>query len=274
MNFALIGAAGFVAPRHMKAIKDTGHNLVAILDKSDSVGVIDSYFPEAHFFTEFETFDRHIQLLKREGNKVDYLSVCTPNYLHDAHIRYGLLNGMDVICEKPLVINHHNILSLKELEDETGKRVYNILQLRLSPALKDLEITHNHFIELTYHTPRGNWYEYSWKGDLSKSGGILYNIGIHFFDLLIYLFGEPKLFNKITETKTTVNGVLELELGFCRWSLSVDCDKPLRMLKVNGKEINLTDGFTDLHTKSYEEILSGRGFGLLEAEKAIKLLSE
>lgn len=277
MNYILIGAAGFVAPRHMRAIKETGGNLLAIMDKSDSVGVIDSYFPDAEYFSEFEVFDRHVQLIKRTM-KIDYLVVCTPNYLHDAHIRYGLRNGMDVICEKPLVINYHNILALKELEQETGRRVYNILQLRLSPALNPYragqELPDNCLIELTYHTPRGKWYGYSWKGDVAKSGGLLYNIGIHFFDLLIYLFGEPVMFKILNQTTTTVDGVLQFKNALCRWNLSVDCNEPVRELKIGGTSIDLTTGFTDLHTQSYREILDGRGWGIDEASKAIKLLSE
>jgi UDP-N-acetyl-2-amino-2-deoxyglucuronate dehydrogenase len=271
MNYVLLGAAGFVAPRHMKAIKETGGNLIAAMDKNDSVGIIDSYFPDAEFFTEFENLDRF--LYRKDTPKIDYVVVCTPNYLHDAHIRYGLRIA-DVICEKPLVIRYHNIESIKHIEQETGNRVYNILQLRYNQSMADFVTTYDHVISLKYHTPRGKWYQYSWKGDESKSGGLLYNIGVHFFDLLINKFGEPQEFRITEKTPTFAKGMLQLENGYCRWELSIESSRPERTLTVDGKDIDLNAGFTDAHTKSYQEILAGRGFRIDEASKAIKLLSE
>jgi UDP-N-acetyl-2-amino-2-deoxyglucuronate dehydrogenase len=269
LNYVLIGAAGFVAPRHMRAIKETGGNLIAAMDKNDSVGILDSYFPDCEFFTEFENFDRFLH--RKDIPKIDYLVICTPNYLHDAHIRYGLRIA-DVICEKPLVIKHHNLESLLELEQETGNKVYNILQLRLHPALVEFMPTGNHLINLKYHTPRGKWYGYSWKGDKSKSGGLLYNIGIHFFDLLIYKFGPVKSFEILDETPTFASGTLLMEYGSCWWELSIERG-PERILEIDGKQIDLSDGFNDAHTRSYREIQEGRGFRISHASEAIKLLS-
>ena len=288
-NFALIGAAGFIAPRHLKAIKDTNNNLVAALDKFDSVGIIDSYFPQADFFTEFERFDRHLEKLKRRDTDLDYVSVCTPNYLHDSHIRFGLRLGTDVICEKPLVLNPWNIDALEDIEQETGKRVFNILQLRLHPgiaALKeriDADKSGKIFdVDLTYLTSRGHWYYTSWKGDVTKSGGIATNIGIHFFDMLSWVFGAVKKSIVHVHTHDRAAGFLELEKARVRWFLSINYDtlpdnvkaagkRTYRSLLMNNEEIEFSDGFTELHTKSYENILAGKGFGLREAKPSIDL---
>ncbi len=293
-NFALIGAAGFIAPRHMKAIKDTGNKLVVALDPFDSVGVMDSYFPEADFFTEFERFDRHVYKLMREdhGKQIHYVSICSPNYLHDAHIRFALRNHADAISEKPLVLNPWNIEALKEIERETGKRVFNILQLRLHPALIALKEkiaaapkNKMHDIDLSYITSRGHWYHYSWKGDASKSGGVATNIGVHFFDMLTWIFGSVREnVVHINEAKRAA-GFLQLENARVRWFLSVDIDdvpiktrengqRTYRSIKVDGSEIEFSDGFTDLHTRCYEEILAKKCFGLGEARAAIETVFE
>ena len=287
-RFALIGAAGYVAPRHMKAIKETGNTLVAALDPNDSVGIIDSYFPKADFFTEFERFDRHIDKKKRKGEKIDYISICSPNYLHDAHIRFALRSNASAICEKPLVLNPWNIDGLEELESENGARVYNILQLRLHPSLielkKQVEEQKNnkkYEIDLTYITSRGHWYFTSWKGYHEKSGGIATNIGIHFYDMLSWIFGKvQENYTHLLEPKKSA-GYLELENARVRWFLSVD-EKTLpdnikaagqrtyRSITVDGKEIEFSGGFTDLHTLSYQGILAGNGFGLKEARSSIE----
>jgi UDP-N-acetyl-2-amino-2-deoxyglucuronate dehydrogenase len=287
-TFALIGAAGFVAPRHLKAIKDTGNMLVTAFDKFDSVGVMDSYFPEADFFTEFERFDRHIDKIRRKGNPVDYVSICSPNYLHDAHIRFGLRSGANVICEKPLVLNPWNIDGLVEIEKETGKRVNNILQLRLHPSIIALKerIANSPAdkvfdVDLAYITSRGKWYNSSWKGDLSKSGGIATNIGVHFFDMLIWIFGAVKENIVHVHEENTAAGYLELEKARVRWFLSTEYEvipetirlagkRTYRSLQMEGEEIEFSDGFTDLHTRSYEHILAGEGFGLAEAYHSIE----
>ena len=288
-NFALIGAAGFIAPRHLKAIKDTGNNLVAAMDKFDSVGIIDSYFPHADFFTEFERFDRHIDKLRRQGKKVDYVSICSPNYLHDSHIRFALRQQADAICEKPLVLNPWNVDALAEIEKETGKRIYTILQLRLHPSIIQLqeEVLANktnkvYEVDLTYITSRGQWYHHSWKGDESKSGGIATNIGIHFFDMLLWIFGEPKNVKMEKQEADHACGYLELERARIKWFLSINEDhlpipikaqgkRTFRSLKMDNGEIEFSDGFTDLHTLSYQEILKGRGFGLNDAKPSIEL---
>jgi UDP-N-acetyl-2-amino-2-deoxyglucuronate dehydrogenase len=294
-NFALIGAAGYIAPRHMKAIKDTNHNLVATLDKCDSVGIIDSYFPEASFFTEFERFDRYIDKLRRDKNThIDYVSITTPNYLHDSHIRWVLRSGSNAICEKPLVLNPHNIDQLKIIEQETGKKVYNILQLRLHPSIialkekveKELQEDPNRVydIDLTYLTSRGKWYFISWKGDEAKSGGIASNIGVHFFDMLCWIFGDVEE-NMVHIKESDANaGYLKLKNANVRWFLSVNYDyipneikllgqRTYRSITVDGDEIEFSGGFTDLHTRSYEEILKGNGFGLDEAYGSISTVS-
>lgn len=291
-NFALIGAGGYIAPRHMKAIKDTGHNLVAALDKHDSVGILDSYFPDAHFFTEYERFDRHLEKQKRIGNKVDFVSVCSPNYLHDAHIRFGLRIGADVICEKPIVLNPWNIEALMEIEKDSGKNIYTILQLRLHPAIIALKekvaagaAEKKYKIKLDYITSRGNWYHSSWKGDIEKSGGIATNIGVHFFDMLIWIFGDV-VSSKVTEHNNhTASGILELGKASVEWMLSINADtlpeeakiankRTYRALVIDGEGFEFSEGFTELHTKSYEEILRGQGFRIAETLKAIKLVHQ
>ena len=287
-RFALIGGAGYVAPRHMKAIKETGNELVAVLDPSDSVGIIDSYFPQAHFFTEFERFDRHIDKKRRKGAGVDYVSICSPNYLHDAHIRFALRSNAHAICEKPLVLNPWNLDGLEEVEADTDRKVYNILQLRLHPALLELkekidaaDSDKKFEIDLTYITSRGNWYFTSWKGDESKSGGIASNIGIHFFDMLIWIFGKVQLNIVHLMEETKGSGYLELEKARVRWFLSVD-EKTLpadiraagqrtyRSITVDGEEVEFSKGFTDLHTVSYQNIVDGNGFGLQEARPSVE----
>lgn len=289
-NFALIGAAGFIAPRHMKAIKDTGNNLVAVLDKFDQVGVLDSFFPRADFFTEFERFDRHLDKLKRQGTKIDYVSICTPNYLHDSHIRFALRHHANAICEKPLVLNPWNIDALAEIEKETGQRVFTILQLRLHPSIIALreKIQRGpknkiYEVDLKYVASRGNWYQISWKGDLAKSGGVATNIGIHFFDMLLWVFGEVKQ-SKVEFLKAdSGKGHLSLTNANVNWELSIrEEDIPAeanavgkrtyRSLLLEGEEIEFSDGFTDLHTRCYEQILLGNGFGLTEARPSIELV--
>lgn len=289
-NFSLIGAAGFIAPRHLKAIKETGNNLVAALDKFDQVGILDSYFPHADFFTEFERFDRHIDKLKRQGTKIDYVSICTPNYLHDSHIRFALRHGADAICEKPLVLNPWNVDALAEIEKETGKKVNNILQLRLHDSIiklkKDVEAMPKgvkHDVDLTYITSRGNWYHTSWKGNREKSGGVATNIGIHFYDMLTWVFGkvQKSVVHKLEEDIAA--GFLELENARVRWMLSINENhlpeevkkkgqRTFRSIQMGGKEIEFSEGFTDLHTKSYAEILAGKGFGLDLAKPSIELV--
>src|SRR5665647_1895332 len=275
-NFALIGAGGYIAPRHMKAIKDTGNNLIAALDKHDSVGILDSYFPEADFFTEFERFDRHLEKLKRQGGKTDYLSVCSPNYLHDSHIRFGLRIGATVICEKPIVLNPWNIDALAEIEKETGNQVFTILQLRLHPAIIALKekvdsftTGKKHKVKLLYITSRGHWYNTSWKGDIAKSGGIATNIGVHFFDMLMWIFGDVVENNVTTHSVQTASGHLELEKATVNWSLSIDANnlpeeakasgkRTYRVLIIDGENFEFSDGFTELHTQSYAKIIAGR----------------
>lgn len=291
-NFALIGAGGYIAPRHMKAIKDTGNNLLAALDKHDSVGILDSYFPQADFFVEFERFDRHLEKLKRQGIHTDYVTVCSPNYLHDSHIRFGLRIGADVICEKPLVLNPWNVDALMEMEGETGHRVNTILQLRLHPAIIALKqkvesgpASKRFDIDLRYITSRGHWYQISWKGDIQKSGGIATNIGIHFFDMLLWIFGEVKENIVEQHTDETASGTLVLEKANIKWFLSIDAKtlpgevseagkRTFRSLTIDGEQFEFSEGFTELHTRSYEEILMGRGFPLTEAKKSIDLVHD
>ena len=290
-KFAMIGAAGYIAPRHMQAIKETGNDLVAALDNFDSVGVIDSYFPNASFFTEFERFDRHISKLKYERNThVDYVSICTPNYLHDAHIRFALRQDADAICEKPLVLNPWNMDALGKIEKETGKRIYNILQLRVHPSIIALkEKIDNgpkdkiYDIDLTYLTSRGTWYYTSWKGDISKSGGIATNIGVHFFDMLSWIFGDLKQNVVHINTHDRSSGYLEFEKARVRWFLSINYDvlpdeikakgqRTYRSITVEGEELEFSGGFTDLHTVSYQEILNGNGYGLEAPRQAIEIV--
>ncbi|HKL38311.1 MAG TPA: Gfo/Idh/MocA family oxidoreductase [Bacteroidales bacterium] len=287
-NFAIIGVAGFVAVRHLRAIKETNNNLVAALDRFDSVGVIDSYYPDADFFVEYERFDRHLDKLKRKGLQIDYISICTPNYLHDSHIRFALRQGADAICEKPVVLNPWNLDALIEIEKETGRKVNNILQLRLHPSILELKKQIDqgpaekvYDIDLTYITSRGNWYFISWKGDEQKSGGVATNIGVHFFDMLTWIFGDVKqnVVHHYQEDKAA--GFLDLEKARVRWFLSVDSnDLPeevkkeekatFRSISVDGEQIEFSGGFTDLHTRSYEEILAGKGFGLEHSRKSIE----
>ena len=289
-RFALIGAAGYIAPRHLKAIKDTGNVLVAAFDPYDGVGIMDSHFPDADFFTEFERFDRHIDKLRREGNPIDIVSICSPNYLHDAHIRFALKSGCDVICEKPLVLNPWNVDALMEIENETGKNAYTILQLRLHPniiALRERVLNSPKDkifnIDLKYITSRGKWYHHSWKGDIDKSGGIATNIGVHFFDMLTWIFGDI-IENKVSIHKDdTAAGFLHLEKAKVNWFLSIDYNqipeevklqgkRTYRTLQMEGEEIEFSDGFTELHTESYKEILAGRGFPISVSKKAIEIV--
>jgi UDP-N-acetyl-2-amino-2-deoxyglucuronate dehydrogenase len=294
-DFALIGAAGYIAPRHMAAIKATGNRLVAALDPSDSVGVIDSYFPQASFFTEFERFDRHLDKLRRQGSAeaVNYVSICSPNYLHDSHMRFALRSGADAICEKPLVLNPWNIDALVEIEQATGGSISTILQLRVHPAILALRdrvaaeaaAGRKHDVDLTYITSRGLWYMYSWKGDLKKSGGIATNIGVHFFDMLHFVFGAIQSNIVHLNEATRAGGYLEYERARVRWFLSVDAadlpdaqsssgQRTFRSITVDGEEIEFSGGFTDLHTRSYELILAGQGFGLEENRCAISTVAD
>lgn len=290
-NFALFGAAGYIAPRHLKAIHDTGNVLVAAYDRFDSVGRLDSFFPEASFFTEMELFDRHCTKMVREGRNIDYVSVCTPNYLHDAHTRYGLRLGADVICEKPLVLNPWNIDALEKMEEETGHKAYNILQLRLHDSIVALRkrISEGpsdriYDVDLTYITSRGKWYYASWKGDVNKSGGIATNIGVHFYDMLQWVFGPVKKSVVHVMTHDRVAGFLDLEKARVRYFLSINADtlpenavqgekRTFRTITIDGDEFEFSEGFTELHTKSYEKILSGEGFRISEARPCIEMVS-
>ncbi len=283
VRFGLIGASGYIAPRHMDAIKNVGGELVTILDPNDSVGVIDRYHPKATYFSEYERFDREVDRLRRMGKGLDYISIASPNYLHDAHIRFALKNGSHAICEKPLVLNPYSIGSLEELQVETGKNIYPILQLRLHQSIIDLKEKignkKDNKVELKYVTPRGKWYHYSWKGDEVKSGGIATNIGIHFFDMLLWIFGDIKNNYVSHHGNYNTSGYLELERANVDWSLSVDKRdlphkdwKAFRTIKVNGEEIDFSDGFTNLHTKTYQEILNGNGFTLEDAKPALDLV--
>jgi UDP-N-acetyl-2-amino-2-deoxyglucuronate dehydrogenase len=297
-NFALTGVAGYIAPRHLKAIKETGNNLIAALDPHDSVGILDQYFPDAAFFTEFERFDRHIEMLKRKEKdfKLDYLTICSPNNLHDAHIRFALRIGADAICEKPLVLNPWNLDALQLLEKEFGKKIYTILQLRIHPSLIALHSQLNpksniqhpassirHQVSLNYITSRGLWYNFSWKGDNQKSGGIATNIGIHLFDLLIWLFGKVEGFELEIVQQNKIGGTLRLENADVKWFLSIDKsnlpeiaiknkNSTYRSILIDGKEIEFTEGFTDLHTEVYKEIFAGRGFGIEDSRPSIELV--
>jgi UDP-N-acetyl-2-amino-2-deoxyglucuronate dehydrogenase len=289
-NFALIGVAGYIAVRHLRAIQETRNNLLAALDVYDSVGIIDSYFPDTDFFVEFERFDRHIDKLRREGTHVDYISICSPNYLHDSHIRFALRSQANAICEKPLVLNPWNFEGLADFEKETGKKVFNVLQLRLHPSIQALRERIKqgkkdkiYDIDLTYITSRGNWYHYSWKGNLQKSGGVATNIGIHFFDMLIWIFGDVKenIIHMLDEDKAS--GYLELEQARIRWYLSIDYNdlpaeikekgqRTYRSITIDQEEIEFSDGFSDLHTQTYQEILDGNGFALEESKKSIEVV--
>jgi UDP-N-acetyl-2-amino-2-deoxyglucuronate dehydrogenase len=326
-NFALIGAAGYIAPRHMKAIKDTGNNLVAAMDKHDAVGIIDSYFPDSAFFVEFERLDRHVEKLKRMGdeNRVHYVSIASPNYLHDAHIRFALRVGAHAICEKPLVLEPWNLDALKEIEKEYGGKVNAILQLRLHPSIKALKaridshsspltphssrssalrssplangsssstlspspfaLSQKFDIDLTYITSRGRWYLFSWKGNIDKSGGVATNIGIHFFDMLQWIFGSVQQNIVHLSEPTKASGFLELERARVRWFLSLDRNdlpdmvknngkQTYRSITINGEEVEFSEGFGDLHTVSYQEITEGNGFGLDDAKPSIEIVHD
>lgn len=289
-NFAIIGVGGYVAPRHLKAIKDTGNNLVSAYDKSDSVGVLDSYFPQASFFTEQELFDRHNTRLQEKGIKLDYVSVCTPNYLHDAHTRYGLRLGSDVICEKPVVLNPWNIDALEKVEEETGHKAYTILQLRLHDSITALKKKVDegpkdkiYDIDLTYITSRGYWYYTSWKGNINKSGGVATNIGIHFYDMLSWIFGAVKSNIVHIASHDRVAGYLELERARVRYFLSINADtlpeeivkagkRTFRTIMIDGEQFEFSEGFTELHTLSYQKILAGEGFRISEARNCIQIV--
>lgn len=289
-NFAITGVAGYIAPRHLKAIKDTGNNLIAAVDPHDSVGILDRFFPDVSYFTEFERFDRHIDKLRRKnnGNEINYVSICSPNNLHDAHIRFSLRVGADAICEKPIVLNPWNLDALLEFEKETGKRVYNILQLRVHPSLlalkdrieRDCKNT-KYDVCLTYITSRGPWYHYSWKGDTARSGGVATNIGVHFFDLLIWLFGGVERSSVYLAEHDKMSGFMELKNANVSWYLSIDkYDLPenvklqgqstYRSIQIGGEEVEFTDGFTELHTRVYEQVLVGKGFGIEDARPSIE----
>ena len=291
-NFVLIGAAGYIAPRHMKAIKETGNNLIAAYDPYDGVGIMDSHFPQAHFFTEFERFDRHIEKTKRAGTKIDYVSICSPNYLHDSHIRYGLRIGADVICEKPLVLNTWNVDALIELEQEYKNKVHTILQLRHHEAILELKEKIEkdskdkiYDIDLTYITSRGNWYYTSWKGNEDKSGGIASNIGVHFFDILQWIFGTFEAATVAIKTKDTNSGTLKFKQANVNWYLSINAENlppdikfkgqsTLRTLIIEDKKIEFSKGFTDLHNVSYQKIIEGKGYGLKDARNSIEIVSK
>lgn len=292
-NFALIGAAGYIAPRHMKAIKDTNNNLLAAYDKGDSVGVIDSHFPNADFFVEFERFDRHIEKLKYEKDTyLDFVSICSPNYLHDAHIRFALRSGADAICEKPLVLNPWNIDKLQKVEEKTGRKVYNILQLRVHPSIialkekvKNAKKDTKFEVDLTYLTSRGHWYQTSWKGDVSKSGGIATNIGVHFYDMLSWIFGDVQENIVHVHEKDRAAGYLEFENARVRWFLSINAEylpnevkakgqSTYRSITIDREELEFSGGFTDLHTMVYKDILEGKGYGLEAARTAITIVHD
>lgn len=290
-NFALIGVGGYIAPRHLKAIKETNNNLIASLDKFDSVGVLDSYFPDSSFFVEFERFDRHIEKIKRKDNiQLDYVSICTPNYLHDSHIRMALRRGADAICEKPLVLNPWNLDALEEIEGESDNKINAILQLRLHPSIQALKEKidnekrrEKYDVNLTYITSRGKWYNISWKGDESKSGGIATNIGVHFYDMLGWVFGKVQEVRVFKRESDTMSGYLEFEKARVNWFLSIDArvlpnevkergERTYRSMTVDGNEIEFSKGFTDLHTLSYQEVLKGRGFGLEDVRQSIEIV--
>lgn len=288
-NFGLIGAAGFIAPRHMKAIKETKNILMVAYDPKDSVGVIDSYFPDAYFFTEFERFDRYIDKLKRKETSIDYFSICSPNYLHDAHVRFSLRSDAHAICEKPLVLNPWNVDAIEKVELDSDKKVFTILQLRLHPVIIDLhkQYLNSHDgvteIDVTYITSRGNWYYQSWKGDISKSGGIATNIGVHFFDMLSWIFGKYESSTVHLNKVDCASGFLRLKNANIRWFLSINPEhlpqeqktkgqRTFRSIKIKGKEIEFSEGFTDLHTDSYRHILAGEGFNIKDVRNSIEIV--
>jgi UDP-N-acetyl-2-amino-2-deoxyglucuronate dehydrogenase len=287
-NFGIIGVAGYIAIRHLRAIKETGNNLLASLDRFDSVGLIDNFFPESDFFVEFERFDRHFDKLKRNGTKIDYVSICSPNYLHDSHIRFALRHHADAICEKPIVLNPWNVEALQEIEKETGQKIFTVLQLRLHPKIIELrEKIRNgpkgkvYNVDMSYITSRGNWYSISWKGDIQKSGGVATNIGIHFFDMISWIFGNTMKNIVHMSEPNKAAGYLELENARVRWFLSIDYNdipdavkkagqRTFRSITVDEEEIEFSGGFNDLHTLTYKEILAGRGLGLIEARQSVE----
>lgn len=287
LNFGLMGAAGYVASRHMRAIKAIGGDIKVALDPNDSVGIIDTYFPDASFFVEFERFDRYVDKLRRRGEKIDWMSVCSPNYLHDAHCRFSLRSDAEVICEKPLVLNPWNLDGLAEIEVQSGRRIFTILQLRHHPvimALKEKVMASSDKpvkVDLTYIVGRGRWYHTSWKGSEEKSGGVATNIGIHFFDALCYIFGPPTHSVLHLHDQYRAAGFLKCGRASIRWFLSIDRndlpvgnEKPtFRSITIDGEEVEFSEGFTDLHTRSYEEIVAGRGFGIEEARPSVELVS-
>ena len=290
-RFALVGAAGYIAPRHMKAIRDTGNDLVAAMDVNDSVGILDSHFPDAQFFTDFELFDAHANAERRAGRGLDFVSIASPNFLHAAHMQWALRSGADAICEKPLVLHPEQIDDLKTVEADTGRRIHTILQLRLHPAIlalrdrvarmpKDRKVD----VDLTYITSRGNWYLKSWKGMTEKSGGIATNIGVHFYDMLHFVYGRVQENIVHLNTPTKAAGYLEYERARVRWFLSLDVNdvpaderakgkRTFRAVIADGENLEFSDGFTELHTKIYEDILSGGGFGVEDNRVAIETVA-
>lgn len=285
-NFALIGAAGFVAPRHIQAIYETGNNLVAAIDPHDSVGVLDKYFLDCEFFTEIERFDRYLEKLRREEKKVDYVSICSPNYLHDAHCRLAMRAGADVICEKPAVISQWNIDQLIAIEKETNKKINVVLQLRLYPELIELKkkfknTTKFHNVKIKYITPRGKWYYESWKGNHEKSGGLVVNIGIHLFDLVIWLFGKVKNIDVFYNERNKIAGSLMLDKASVEWSMSIDAnDLPegsgasYRLISIDGIPLRFDNVFNSLHTEVYKNVFNGKGFGLEDARQSIECVNK
>lgn len=293
-NFAIIGVGGYIAPRHLQAIKDTGNNLITALDPKDSVGILDKYFPDTTFFTEFERFERHAEKLRREdaGKEINYVSICSPNYLHDSHIRFALRMGAHAICEKPLVIKPWNLDALSEIEQEYGRgKINTILQLRTHPVIESLKqrvqnevVDRKYDIDLTYITPRGKWYLASWKGDIEKSGGVVMNIGVHFFDMLAWIFGAPQSIQVHYLDEVKAGGFLELEKARVRWFLSTDRsdspeeyrlnNKAYRSITIDGQELEFSEGFTDLHTEVYRRTLRGNGFGIEDVRHAINIVYE
>ena len=286
-NFVIVGAAGFIAPRHMKAIKETNNNLIAAMDPSDNVGILDTYFPNAEFFTDFSRLDRYLSKLRLEKTKIDFITICTPNFLHDFYIRDALKNNINAICEKPLVINPKNLEEINYLEKKSNKKIYTILQLRNHPNIlklrNEIKNKNKYDVELTYITSRGKWYHISWKGDEEKSGGILMNIGIHFFDLLIWVFGSVKKYELHHYSKTTATGFLGLERANVKWFLSIDekfipkinnNKKTYRLIRVNKDELDLDYDFNNLHTITYDNIFKKKGYGVSDSKESIKLVSK
>jgi len=290
IRFSLIGAGGYIAPRHLKAVKETGNTLVAAYDPNDSVGIMDSYFPDAHFFTEFERFDRHVDKMRRRGEGIDYVSICSPNYLHDAHMRFALRSGAHAICEKPIVLNPWNIDALEELCRETGRSISTILQLRVHPAIIALRDRYKDVkgmteVDIAYMTSRGRWYHQSWKGDEAKSGGIATNIGVHFFDMLSWIFGSQRSSVVHLRQDDAASGILELERARVRWFLSINAEhlpdeqkakgqRTYRSIQIGGESVEFSEGFTDLHTVSYREIVAGRGFPVGASRPAIEMVHD